>query len=218
MIRVSSDPCVRLSGVKWTTALKTLEDVADRCAHVGRQPEGIIQLRVFQAWVFGPLLGPRTEEVDDATGVQVALVTNAREEDCAFGTRPPAAGQWLAASSLETKPAQLFFRSGQVPVWNHVIRAPVRFWTREEGLDHEVMTQLRAGDGDGLRPPAPTDEELAERLDRELVVSLGVLARATQEYDDKRWSPGSPKKRGDALCDASLGYLDVHGARTSLAV
>jgi hypothetical protein len=213
---VSPATSARLSRVKWTTALKTLEDVADRCAHVGRQPEGIIQLRVFQAWVFGPLLGPRTDEVDDVTGVQVALVTNAREEDCAVGTRPPAAGQWLAASSLETKPAQLFFRSGQVPVWNHVIRTPVRFWTREDGVDHDVLTQLRAGDGAGLRPPAPSDAELAERLDRELVVSLGALQRTTTEYDDKRWNPGSPKKRGDALCDAALGYLDVRAARTSL--
>ena len=45
---------------------------------------------------------------------------------------------------------------------------------------------------------------------------LGALARATTEYDEKRWNPGSPKKRGDALCDAALGYLDVRTARTSL--
>lgn len=203
--------------MKWTTAVRTLEDVADRCAHVGRQPEGIIRLRVFQAWVFGTLLGPRTDDVDDVTGVQVALVTNAREGDCAFGTRPPAAGQWLAASSLETKPAQLFFRSGEAPVWNHVITRPVKFWTREDGLDHDVLTQLRAGDGEALRPEAPTDTELAERLDRELVVSLGALSRTAHAYDEKRWAPGSPKKLGDALCDASLGYVDLRSARSTLS-
>ncbi|PRY12918.1 DUF7711 family protein [Kineococcus rhizosphaerae] len=203
--------------MKWTTAVRTLEDVADRCAHVGRQPEGIIRLRVFQAWVFGPLLGPRTDDVDDVDGVRVALVTNAREEDCAFGTRPPAAGQWLAASSLETKPVRLFFRSGQAPVWNHVVERPVRFWTREDGVDPEVLARIRAGEGSGLRPAAPTATELAGRLDAELAVSLAALRRTAVEYDEKRWSPGSPTKRADALADASLGYLSVRDARDSLS-
>lgn len=202
--------------MKWTTAVRTLEDVADRCAHVGRQPEGIVRLRVFQAWVFGPLLGERTDDVDDVTGVRVALVTNAREEDCAFGTRPPAAGQWLAASSLETKPVQLFFRSGQVPVWNHVVERPVRFWTREEGVDPDVLARVRAGEGAVLRPAAPTPAELAARLDAELGVSLAALRRTSGEYDEKRWSPGSPTKRADALADAALGYLSVRDARDNL--
>lgn len=206
----------RLPDVKWTTAVRTLEDVAERCAHMGRQPAGIVQLRVSEAWVFGELLGPRTDTVDDVSGVRVALVTSADEADCAVATTPPAAGHWLAASGLEKKPARLAFRSEHAPVWNHVVERPVRFWTGADGLDHDVLLQLRAGDGEALRPPAPTAAELAERLDRELVVSLGALTRTTREYDEKRWNPGSPKKRADALCDASLGYLDVRAARASL--
>ncbi|GAA0297026.1 DUF7711 family protein [Kineococcus aurantiacus] len=202
--------------MKWSTALKTLQDVADGCAHVGRQPEGIVRLRVFQAWVFGTLLGPRTDDVDDATGVRVALVTNAREGECAFGTRPPAAGHWLAASGLATRPAQLFFRSGEVPVWNHVVDRPVRFWTREEGLDADVLERLRAGEGAALRGEPPTPAELAARLDAELAVSLEALRRTASEYDAKRWSPGSPERRGDALADAALGYLDLRTARGTL--
>ncbi|WP_380174201.1 hypothetical protein ACFEMC_05035 [Kineococcus sp. DHX-1] len=197
--------------MKWTTALKTLEDVADRCAHLHRQPAGIVTLRATEAWVSGPLLGPRRDDLaDDA--VRVALVTNAAEADCASGTRPPAAGHWLAASGLETKPVELVFRSAQAPVWNHVVERPVRFWTAQDGLDHDVLVQLRAGDGESLRPPAPSPAELVERLERELRVSREALRRSAVEYDDKRWSPGSPKKRGDALADAALGFLAVQDA------
>ncbi|MEZ0491818.1 hypothetical protein AB2L28_06150 [Kineococcus sp. TBRC 1896] len=198
--------------MKWTTALRTLEDVAERCAHVHRQPAGIVTLRVTEAWVHGPLLGPRREELPDADAVRVALVTSAAEEDCAAGTRPPVAGHWLAASGLGTKPVVLRFRSAQAPVWNHVVDRPVRFWTAEEGPDHDVLVQLRAGDGESLRPPAPSPAELVERLERELRVSRGALRRTATEYDEKRWAPGSPKKRGDALADAALGLLAVEDA------
>lgn len=201
----------RLGPVKWTTALRTLEDVAGRCAHAHRQPAGIVTLRVAEAWVSGPLLGPRREELPD-DAVQVALVTNAAEEDCAPGTLPPAAGHWLAASGLGTKPVVLRFRSAQAPVWNHLVERPVRFWTAEEGLDHDVLVQLRAGDGESLRPPAPSPDELVDRLERELRVSRGALRRTAGEYDEKRWAPGSPKKRGDALADAALGLLAVEDA------
>ncbi|MEZ0165674.1 hypothetical protein AB2L27_13005 [Kineococcus sp. LSe6-4] len=198
--------------MKWTTALRTLEDVADRCAHVSRQPAGIVRLRVSEAWVFGALLGPRRDDLPDADAVQVALVTNAAEEDSAAGTRPPAGGHWLAASGLETRPVVLWFRSAQAPVWNHVVDRPVRFWTEHDGLDHDVLVQLRAGDGAALRPAAPAPGELVERLGRELRVSREALRRSAVEYDDKRWSPGSPAKRGDVLADAALGYLAVADA------
>lgn len=110
----------------------------------------------------------------------------------------------------------MLFRSAGAPVWNHVVERPVRFWSREDGLDHEVLLQLRHGGGEGLRPEAPTAGELRERLDRDLAASLTALTRATRAYDEKRWSPGSPKKRGDALCDAALGYVDLRAARDSL--
>ncbi|WP_432561299.1 DUF7711 family protein [Kineococcus sp. SYSU DK003] len=202
--------------MKWTTAVRTLEDVADRCAHMDRQPGTIVRLRVTEAWVFGDLLGPRRDSLDDLGSVRVALVTSAPEEDCALFTRPPAAGHWLTASGLEKKPVQLFFRSAHAPVWNHLVERPVQFWSHEDGPEHDVLVQLRAGEGDALRPPAPTAAELRARLDRELAVSLGALARTARDYDEKRWAPGSPKKRGDALCDAALGLVDLQEARNRL--
>ncbi|WP_432544298.1 DUF7711 family protein [Kineococcus sp. SYSU DK002] len=204
--------------MKWTTAVRTLEEVADRCAHVSRQPAGIVRLRVEEAWVFGALLGPRRDVLEDAGAVRVALVTNAEEADCAHGAQPPAAGHWLAASGLATRPVTLTFRSARAPVWNHLVDRPVRFWTVGDGTDHEVLGQLRAGDGEGLRPDPPTPAELAARLDRELAVSLGALGRAAREYDEQRWAPGAPTRRADALADVALGYLDLRAARDGLGV
>ncbi len=43
-------------------------------------------------------------------------------------------------------------------------------------------------------------------------MSREALRRSAVEYDDKRWAPGSPKKRGDALADAALGFLAVQDA------
>jgi hypothetical protein len=202
--------------VKWTTAVSKLADVAAGCEHARSLPAGLVGFQVEEAWVHGSLLGPRREQLPDAEPVRVALVVDLPEVDCALFTRPPGGQHWLNASGLSKQPVQLLFRSVRAPVWNHVVDRPVRFWSHEDGLDHEVLLQLRAGDGGALRPEAPTPEELRERLDRDLAASLAALTRTTRAYDEERWSPGSPKKRGDALCDAALGYVDLRRARDSL--
>ncbi|ABS05112.1 DUF7711 family protein [Kineococcus radiotolerans] len=202
--------------MKWTTAVSKLAEVAAGCEHARTLPAGLVGFQAEEAWVFGSLLGPRREQVDDLTGVGVALAVDLPESDCALFTRPPAGEHWLNAAGLAKLPVRLLFRSGRAPVWNHVVERPVRFWSHADGLDHEVLLQLRSGDGEALRPEAPAPGELRERLDRDLAASLAALARTTRAYDEKRWSPGSPKKRGDALCDAALGYVDLRAARDSL--
>lgn len=199
--------------MKWTTALSTLEQVGERCAHVAAQPPGIIALRVQEAWVFGPLLGPVQPEVDDVDGVRVALVTDAASADVAWGTRPVGAGQWLAASGLEKRPVHLVLRPGDGPVANHAVERPVRFWSRTEGLDHDVVRALRAGDGEHLRPEPPSAREAADQLSADLAVSLGAVARTSADYDGHRWAPGNPVKRADALAAAVGGYLELLAAQ-----
>lgn len=195
--------------MKWTTALTTLEQVGERCAHVAAQPAGIIALRVSEAWVFGPLLGPVRPEVDDVDGVRVALVTDAASADLAWGTRPAGAGQWLAASGLEKRPVRLVLRPGDGPVGNHAVDRPVRFWSLADGLDHDVLRALRAGDGEHLRPEPPTAEEAGQQLAAELAVSLAAVRRASADHDEHRWAPGNPLKRSDALAAAVTGYLEL---------
>jgi len=199
--------------VKWTTALATLEQVGERCAHVAAQPVGIIRLQVSEAWVFGPLLGPVRAEVDDVDGVRVALVTDAAAADLAWGTQPTGAGQWLAASGLEKRPVRLVLRPGDGPVGNHAVDRPVRFWSREDGLDHDVLRALRAGDGEHLRPEPPTAEEAQRQLAAELTVSLAAVRRTSADHAAHRWAPGNPLKRSDALAAAVAGYLDLLDAR-----
>lgn len=203
--------------MKWTTALRTLEEVGARCAHMSAQPATIVPLRVSAAWVHGDLLGPRRDDVGDLDGVSVALAVNAGQDECAWLTQPRGAGQWLAASALEKRPVRLFFRSEQAPVWNHRIERPVRFWTPQDGLDAAVLDAVREGRGEDLRPPAPAPGELAARLDAELAVSLLAVRRTSADYDEHRWAPGSPLKRADALAAAAGGYVDLLDARGSVA-
>jgi hypothetical protein len=202
--------------VKWTTAVSKLADVAAGCERTRSLPAGTVPLEAVEAWVFGPLLGPRQDEVDDLAGVRVAVVVDRPEDECALFTRPPAGEHWLNAAGLARQPVQVLFRSAHAPVWNHVVDRPVRFWSREGGVEHEVLLQLRAGGGEALRPEAPGPRERSERLERDLAVSLGAVRAGAAAYDAKRWSPGSPQKRGDALCDAVLGYLDLLDARGSV--
>ena len=203
--------------MKWTTAVSKLADVAAGCEHVRSLPAGLAGFQAEEAWVFGSLLGPRQEQVDDVGGVRVALAVDLPEADCALFTRPPAGEHWLNAvgagegGGARAVPLRRGPRSGTTSSSARCGSGAAR-----TGLDHEVLLQLRHGDGEGLRPEAPTAGELRERLDRDLAASLTALTRATRAYDEKRWSPGSPKKRGDALCDAALGYVDLRAARDSL--
>lgn len=204
--------------MKWTTALRTLELVAERCTHVAAQPAGIITLQVSEAWVYGDLLGVVRDEVDDLDGVRVALVTNAPSTDLAWGTQPPGGRHWLAASGLEKKPVHVLLRPADAPVGNHRVERPVRFWTLADGLDHDVLRALRAGDGEHLRPEAPGAEEAAQQLAADTVVSLAAVRRTSADYDVHRWSAGNPVKRADALAEAVSGYLDLLAARDGASV
>jgi hypothetical protein len=202
--------------VKWTTAVSKLTDVAAGCRHMDSLPAGLAGFQAQEAWVFGRLLGPRQDSVEEPTAVRVAIVVDLPEDECAFLSWPQGGEHWLNASGLAKEPVHVLFRSAEAPVWNHLIDRPVRFWSREEGLDHEVLLQVRNGDGDALRPEAPTHEELRDRLDRDLRASVTALRRTTTAYDEKRWARANHKKLGDAMADAALGFLDLQQARDSL--
>ncbi len=195
--------------VKRATAVRTAEQVAQRCAHVAAQPAGIVRLRVLEAWLWGPLLGPPVEEVPDDGGVSVALVCGESAEDCAWGTTPPGAGQWLAASGLARRPVHLVFRPAGQPVWNHAVTRPVRLWSAADGTDEDVLRAVGEGAGEGLRPPAPSPADLALRLEADLAASRAAVRRASAEHDAHRWAPGSPVGRADALAAAVRGYLEL---------
>lgn len=201
--------------MKWTTAVSKLADVAQGCEHANSLPTDLNLFRAEEAWVFGALLGPQ-QDSEDPTFVRVAVVVDLPEDECALFSRPQAGEFWLNASGLAKSPVQVLFRSAQAPVWNHLVERPVRFWAREEGLDHEALLQLRNGDGEALRPEAPTDGELRERLDRDLRASLEALRRTATDYDGKRWARANHKKLGDALADAALGLLSLQDARDAL--
>ncbi len=189
--------------------MRTAEQVAERCAHVAAQPAGIVRLRVVEAWLWGPLLGPPAEEVPDDGGVNVALVCAVGPEECAWGTTPPGGGQWLAASGLAKRPVRLVFRPAGQPVWNHAVTAPVLLWSLEAGTAAPVLRALADGEGERLRPAPPSPQRLREHLAQELAASLAAVRRTSADYAAHRWDPGSPVARADALAAAVAGQLEL---------
>ena len=62
-----------------------------------------------------------------------------------------------------------------------------------------MLTALRDGHGEQVRSPAPSADELRERLVRELTVSLAYLRDRTEYYADRRFQPGKLEPVADAL-------------------
>ncbi|WP_369052467.1 DUF7711 family protein [Kineococcus terrestris] len=192
--------------MRWTTAARQLEKVAAGCAHAARLP--FLGLRVEEAWVHGRLLGPREDDVPDGA-VAVALVCDAARDDVPWGRAPAGAQHWLGAAGLATLPVAVVFRSAAGPVAGHAVQRPVRFWSREDGVDEDVLRAVRDGDAERLRPPAPEPERAAADLAEEARVSLAALRRASADYREHRWGGGSPVARADVLADVVAGWLDL---------
>ncbi|MCU1688020.1 MAG: hypothetical protein JWQ81_8759 [Amycolatopsis sp.] len=191
--------------MKWTRAVHHLEELVDQCAEMAERPTSIVPLRVVQLWAFGDILG----EQQDLERVGVALAVDLPVEDVPWWSEPAGSQQWANATRLLKNPFIARWRSVRAPIWNHVISRPALVWDTGKGFAEETMTALREGQGESVRLPASTPDELRTRLDGELAVSLGSLREHTRVYDDRRWVPGKMEPFSDALWRASDGYLDV---------
>ncbi|MFB9375585.1 hypothetical protein ACFFKU_18300 [Kineococcus gynurae] len=206
--------------MRWSTAVRRIEEIADECARMAAQPAAIFRLRVTEAWLHGPLLDPPVEELTDATvPLRVALVHEDRVEGdagpAAWGTLPPGAGQWLAASRLPRWQVRTRFRAVGSPVANHEIVAPLRFWTLDAGLDEAVVAALRSGRAEEVarrREPEPAPGEALAAVEAELARSLHRMGELSAARERHRHEPGQ-EKRLEELADVVAGYLDLRHAR-----
>jgi hypothetical protein len=189
--------------MKWERAVYHLESLAQACAETVSQP--IFSLRVTQLWAIGDLLGARR----DLQAITVALAVNRPPAEIAWLSKPPAADHWANAVRLPKNPIIALWRSDQAPIWNHHIVRPALVWDAAEGERAEVLTAIRAGEGERVRGAGPTEAELAVRLTDELTVSRNALRAATEAYEKRRWAPGKLGPVADTLWLASHGYLDV---------
>jgi hypothetical protein len=194
--------------MKWTRAVSHLQSLALTCAEMATRPVTIFPLRVSQLWAFDEILGP----VGDIDAVPVALGLDLPVDDVPWLSAPSGTQHWASATRLTTNPFRSFWRSAHAPVWNHYIVAPVLVWDSTEGVAEENIAAIRDGRADAVRPPAPTADELRDRLADELRVSLAALRERTEIYTDRRWKPGKMTPVADSLWLASDGYLDILGA------
>jgi hypothetical protein len=194
--------------VKRDRAIQHLEVLAGACTAMLDQPTGIFPLRVIQLWVFGEVL----EGFSEPDRVTVALGIDQPERDVPWCSEPLGARHWADATRMSRNPIAAFWRSTRAPIWNHHIDRPVLLWDDADGIRPQVLAALRAGEGDRMRPDAPSPAKLRQRLVVEQGIALAELRDRTATYGDHRWKPGKLEPYADALFTAADSYLDLTAA------
>ena len=200
--------------MNWTRAAHHVELAAAECARLADLSAATMPVQVVQMWVFGDLLGDANgaAEIDQ---VDLALVLDLPASAVPWSTAPPAAEHWLRMTRLAKNPVRIWWRSAGAPVWNHRIVRPLLVWEQQTGLIEAALGALREGRGAAASPPAPTPEQLAERVADELAVSLAALQTCTAAYAERQFTPTKVGPTADALWRASEGYLDLLAAQAT---
>lgn len=192
--------------MKRSTGLHRLREMADQCHSMATGPAAGFALAVSEFWVFGAFLD---EPASTLEWVDVAMVADLPPDVAHWLADPPGAEHWAYMTRLAKGPYLARWRPKGYPVWNHDIRRPLLLWDAADGVREDAFRALGSDTYEPLRLPAPTAEELRERLVEEQSFCLAALQKATQDYTDKRWSPGKLTRIADPLHLAALGYLDI---------
>ena len=166
--------------MRYSTAVRRLRSVAEGLSAVDR----VDAFEVIDAYVFGGLLdGPESLDV-----VSVAFVVDLPVEEVPWRARSAALEALASLMRLDKVPVERVWRPADWPVWNHVIVGAVRFWSRADGIDEDVMallTEQRFGDLTGVGPP--NRERYLEQLRVERDASRRHLHRVLDRYHDREW-------------------------------
>jgi hypothetical protein len=141
--------------------------------------------------------------------VSAALAFDVEPDRLPWYARPRGLDRALDLMGWGKRPVFVMFRPAAGPVWNHHITRPLRLWDAESGVDEAAIAALQAGDVEGVRPPAPTDDELRGQLEREREISYSAMVRTTKKYDDERWGRGKLRDYAEPLWEATAGYVDL---------
>ncbi|HKN96782.1 MAG TPA: hypothetical protein VJX10_06685 [Pseudonocardiaceae bacterium] len=191
--------------MRYRRAVEKLRLLADACSGTTRLP--IEEPFLVEAYVFGDVL----DGADPVESVQVAFAIELPPDEVPWCSEP-AGTAWLVDSlRLDKGGFAYWWRSRHEPVWNHLIREPVRFWSLD-GPDEAVLGAL--GDrrfADLPRITAPSSE-LRRRARVELDRALVRLRAVHQKYWDRDWRRehrGLGRFPENHLWEATDGYLDL---------
>ncbi len=203
--------CSRLRddcGVKRSTAINRLSDVADALDRAGQWPGPL----VVAAYVFGAVLDP----VSELEVVQLALVVDEPPEDVPWMSRPARLEALASLCRFDKLPVSWRWRPAAWPVWNHEISRAVRFWSSVDGRDDPALKALADAGVSGARFEQPSGpEELARQVAIERDVSRGHLVAVRAQFYDRDWRrehSGNGTHPEDHLWCATAGYLDLDDA------
>lgn len=191
--------------MRYRRAVEKLRELADACQRTTRLP--LDEPFLHEAYVFGDVL----DGADPIECVQVAFTLNLPPEEVPWYSQPQGT-PWLVDSlRLDKGGFAYWWRSRHEPVWNDVVREPVRFWSLE-GTEDAVLDALRDRRFSELPRLTASPVELRGRTEVELGRALGHLRAVHRAYWDHDWRKdhrGGGRYPEHHLWEAADGYLDL---------
>jgi hypothetical protein len=186
--------------MRYGTAVRRLRTIAERCDRASRIWDEPV---LVGGYAFGDVL----DGAADLPFVQVALVLDCPAEEVTWRAMPPHGAGIAGLLDLEKAPVEWFWRPAVWPVWNHLIRGPVRFWS-PTGPDEYVLDCLEQRRFADLPRLVPTGEdELAQ-----LLVEFDAALAHLRDVDERYWDRGvAGRAQGSGL--VSRGSPLARGAR-----
>jgi hypothetical protein len=196
--------------MKFGTAVNKLGYLAEQCQALPRRPTH----DVAAVYVFGDFL----DGGEPVESIPVVLALD----------RPPSEVPWLCSprgadyliERLNLGACFVYWRSHQAPVWNHLIRGPVKIWSLDDGVDSAALEGLRQRDFGGLRRLTASPEEEERWHQAELELAFAHLREIRDKYWDRNWRHahrGLGRYPENTIWEAAEGYLDLLDASPSSA-
>jgi len=164
----------------------------------------------MEMWATTETLDP---SVDVVNRMAVVLSVDVGSRELPWLTRPSFAGYLDLVLGLDKAPVRRVFRPVGWPAWNAEFRIVARFWSRDDGLDEDLIDDLRQR----REPPLvePNDAEFTAQMRDELEVSRLHLDHVTDSFYERDWRrehKGFGIYPGDHLRWAAAGYRAIEKA------
>jgi hypothetical protein len=191
--------------MRYRRAVEKLSELAEACQRTSRLPTD--EPFLCEAYVFGDVL----DGTDPLERVEVAFALDLPPEKVPWGSQPPGTPWLVDILRLDKGGFGYYWRSRHEPVWNHVVREPVRFWSLD-GTDVPVLDALRDRRFEDLPRLTASPAELRRRTEADLDRALLHLRAVRDAYWDRDWRyehRGGGRYPEHHLWEAADGYLDL---------
>lgn len=200
-------------GVKRSTAIRHLVEMATEASELLRLRETDVGWPLEELWVAGDLLDTGAElEVGS-----VILLLDVAPDELSWLAKH-SAGEWVGDRlRLGKRPMLWCYRPSVWPPWNARHRQVARVWTATTGLDDAAIEALSSGGKPAV--VEPRDDDLRAQLAEERKVSHEHLRQIVDDYWEPEWRR---RHRGEAAEDelwrAAAGLVEIEDALAALGL